>query len=243
MQANRHEDMIGRVTRALDGVVDAGLIPGWAAAVEQGGQRGVASGGWANLETRQPMTIETAMPIASLSKPVAAVLVLQLVRDGELGLDDPISRWLPEFSHPLVLRTRQSSIDDTIEAVRPITVRHLLTMTSGLGFPFGGSSVADEMVQLAGLPLQAQPGEGWFYHYSTDLLSVLLERVTGTALDRLVEERVARPLGLGVLGFHAPSGAVARGHSNSSGTLVGDDPEAFTKPPVFRSLGAACCRR
>ena len=113
-----------------------------------------------------------------------------------------------------MLRTRESPIEDTVEAVRPITVRHLLTMTSGLGMPFGGSSVADEMArrgmmpgrptgppptgdelmaQLADLPLQAQPGEGWFYHFSTDLLSVLLERVTGTPLDRLVEERVAVP--------------------------------------------------
>ena len=67
-----------RVATALDGVVAAGLIPGWTAAVEQGGHQETASGGWADLESRRPMTVDTVMPIASLSKPVSAVLVLQL---------------------------------------------------------------------------------------------------------------------------------------------------------------------
>ncbi|WP_203568877.1 serine hydrolase domain-containing protein [Aestuariimicrobium ganziense] len=244
------DEVITRIRTALDRLVDEGTIPAWSAAVEIDAQVATAAGGAADERT--------IFPVASLSKAVAAVLALQLVDSGELGLDDPISRWLPEFAEPMVLRERGSALDDVVAATRPITVRHLLTMTSGVGLPSGGSSVmqamaeqglmppdvdasldADRFVErLATLPLNHQPGEGWCYHHSTDLLTVLLTRLTGNGIGDLVQQRVADPLGLTSWGFWAPAARLAVSHHVDEGRLEPDEPLRGASPPAFPSLSS-----
>ncbi|HUQ57522.1 serine hydrolase domain-containing protein [Lentzea sp.] len=174
-------------------------------------------------------TRESVSPIASVTKPIIATAAVQLVRDGRIGLDDPISTWLPELANPVVVRTQDSEVDDVVPATSPITVRHLLASRSGWGFTADFSLPAtrklldeahlhgredlptlDEWLKhLALVPLLHEPGEGWTCNTSYDVLGVLIERVTGSH-SRYLEERFFAPLGMKNTGFLSaalPSGA------------------------------------
>jgi hypothetical protein len=114
--------------------VASGRIPGYVAAVRVGGQVEVRAGGRTAVETDSaPMGEDTLFRIASVTKPMGGALTLSLVQDGALTLDDPIARWLPEAANPRVLVAPDAPLDRTTEVQRPITVRHLLTMTCGWG--------------------------------------------------------------------------------------------------------------
>ncbi|MGW4208004.1 serine hydrolase domain-containing protein [Lentzea sp. NPDC004789] len=174
-------------------------------------------------------TRESVFPIASLTKPIVAAATMLLVRDGKIALDDPIANWLPELAHPVVVRTPASEVDDVVPATRPITVRHLQASRSGWGFSADFSLPATKKLfeqahlhgredlptpeewlkQLAGVPLLHQPGEGWVYNTGSDVLGVLLHRVTGSLPDFLAE-RFCAPLGMTNTSFISdtlPSGA------------------------------------
>ena len=190
-----------------DAQVASGRIPGYVGAVRIRGQEQVHSGGTMAIEPGSAlMSGDTLFRIASLTKPIGGALALSLVQDGVLGLEDPIARWLPEAAEPSVLVSPGGPLDHTTPAQRPITVRHLLTMTSGWGAiiehtplqaamlergifpgPLTPPMSGDEFVAtVAGLPLAFQPGEGWLYDTSIDLLGVLLARAAGKPLSDLV---------------------------------------------------------
>ncbi|MFJ8960320.1 serine hydrolase domain-containing protein [Lentzea sp. NPDC102401] len=172
---------------------------------------------------------EAVFPIASISKPIVATAATLLVRDGRIGLDDPIANWLPELANPLVVRTPASEIADVVPATGPITVRHLLTSRSGWGFTADFSLPAtaklfeethlhgiadlpapDEWLKrLAQVPLLHQPGDGWLYNTGYDVLGLLVDRVTGS-LPGYLADRFYEPLGMTNTGFVSdvfPSGA------------------------------------
>jgi CubicO group peptidase (beta-lactamase class C family) len=174
-------------------------------------------------------TRESVFPIASLTKPIIAAATMLLVRDGKIALDDPIANWLPELAHPVVVRTPDADADDVVPATRPITVRHLQASRSGWGFTADFSLPATKKLfeqahlhgredlptpeewlkQLADVPLLHQPGEGWLYNTGSDVLGVLLHRVTGSLPDFLAE-RFYAPLGMTNTSFISdilPSGA------------------------------------
>jgi CubicO group peptidase (beta-lactamase class C family) len=174
-------DRFRPVQNLLDARVEDGRFPGYVAAVRHGGATELLVGGRRHLDRDQPMTADTQFRLASVSKPFAGVLTLQLAEDGVLALDDPVAAWLPEFAEPRVLRRLDGALDDTVPAEGPITVRHLLTNTAGFGAigpscpladaieATGGGPSAfpptvgpDELVRrLAAVPLAAQPGERW----------------------------------------------------------------------------------
>jgi CubicO group peptidase (beta-lactamase class C family) len=174
-------------------------------------------------------TRESVFPIASVTKPIVAAAAMLLVDDGTIAPADPIAKWLPELSNPVVVRTPQSPIDDVAPADRPITVEHLLASRSGWGFTADFSlpasaklfeqahlhgredlPSADEWLkQLAEVPLLHHPGAGWTYNTSYDVLGVLLHRVTGSLPDFLAE-RLCAPAGMTNTSFLSdvlPSGA------------------------------------
>lgn len=174
-------------------------------------------------------TRESVFPIASVTKPIVATAALLLVRDGRIGLDDPIANWLPELANPVVARTPTSEIDDVVPAARPITVRHLLASRSGWGFTADFSLPATRKLfdsahlhgrpdlpapeewlkHLAQVPLLHQPGDSWTYNTSYDVLGVLLHRATGSLPDFLAEHLCA-PAGMTNTAFISdvlPSGA------------------------------------
>src|SRR5689334_19108676 len=156
-------------------------------------------------------TRESIFPIASITKPVVAAATMLVVEDGTIALDDPIATWLPELAHLVVVRTPQSPVDDAVPATKPITVRDVLASRSGWGFTADFSLPATQKLfeqahlhgredlptaeqwlkQLADVPLLHEPGDGWLYNTSYDVLGVLLHRVTGSLPDFLAERLYA----------------------------------------------------
>jgi CubicO group peptidase (beta-lactamase class C family) len=237
-----------------------GRVPGWAAAVRYRGQTEVRAGGCLALGGR-PAGADALFRLSSLSKPVAGVLTLQLAEDGVLDLDDPVEHWLPELGDLRVLARPGAPLTETVPAERPITVRHLLTSTAGLGGLWDDSPL-DRALSAAGLgpgptspdlppdeylarwaelPLAAQPGDRWLYHSSADVLSVLLTRATGRPLRDLLAQRVTGPLGLRDTGFTAVDGArLTAAYLPGDGELVLLDPADgwAAGAPRFEGLAA-----
>ncbi len=250
------------VWQVPDAQVASGRIPGYVAAVRIGGQVAVRAGGRTALDPLSaPMREDTLLRIASVTKPVGAALTLSLVQDGVLALDDPVGRSLPEAAGPRVLADPAGPLDRTTPARRPVTVRHLLALTSGWGAvleetplqaamldrgvypgPLTPPMSGDEFVaRVAGLPLAFQPGEGWLYDTGLDLAGVLLTRVTGRPLSDLLAERITGPLGMTDTGFQAADpGRLATAYRPGPGGLeVLDPPDgAFARAPAFEELSS-----
>ena len=210
-----------------------------------------------------PMREDSLFRVASAGKPVTAAAALALVADGRLTLDQPVDDLLPELARRRVLREPSAALDDTVPAVRPVTVRDLLRSTSGLGFsanftaPISAALFErlnqgpprpqdfpppDEWIARVGdLPLIHQPGEGFTYNTAYDILSVLVARATGRSFDEYLAERILEPLGMHDTGFSFPPGEAARTttayrRADDGGLVVVDEPDGqFARPPVFAS--------
>jgi CubicO group peptidase (beta-lactamase class C family) len=245
-----------------DAAVASGRIPGYAGAVRIGGRTEVRVGGrMATGPDAPPMREDALFRIASLTKPIGGALALSLVQDGVLGLDDPIGTWLPEMANPRVLVDPEGPLDRTTPAVRPVTVRHLLTCTSGWGCVLADSPLqsamfergvfpgpltppmsGDEFVaRVAELPLAFPPGDGWLYDTGVDVAGVLLARATGRTLAELVAERITGPLGMTATSFWtADVDRLATAYSpGPDGLAVLDPPDgAFARPVRFEELSS-----
>jgi CubicO group peptidase (beta-lactamase class C family) len=176
-----------------------------------------------------------------------------LVDDGLVSLDDPIARWLPELASPRVVRTPESTIDDVVPAVRPVTVEDLLTFRAGWGFPsdfalpavvelfqklpvFGTRETPDEwLTTLARLPMLHQPGNAWLYNTCSDIQGVLVARVAGQTLPEFLAERIFEPLGMIDTGFHVPAEKLDRLPPYHGPDLAPIDGGLWTEPPIFPS--------
>ena len=212
------------VQNAIRQLVDAGELAGAAALVWRNGETvEVAAVGLRDLGTRRPVEHDTIFRIASMTKPVTTVAALMLLDEGRFALDDPITTCAPELAHLRVLRDPEGPLDATDEATRSITFRDLLTHRSGLTYgefhrgPIRGAYAdtlgteidnpltPDEWIRrLATLPLIDQPGTGFHYGISTDLLGFLIARVDGASLGEVLARRVFAPLGMRDTGFVVP---------------------------------------
>jgi CubicO group peptidase (beta-lactamase class C family) len=165
--------------------------------------------------------------LALMTKPVTSVAAMILVEQGKIGLDDSISRFLPEFTN---LRVR-GPLGTEAPARRPATIRELLTHTAGFSYNFINNprlvdayraahvsdgldqpdlTMGNAMQRLASVPLGYQPGTGWEYSLATDVLGAIVEKVTGGSLDDFVTERIAKPLRIQTFVFNAPETTRAR---------------------------------
>src|SRR4051794_36580216 len=212
------------VAAVLQAQVEAGRMPGFVAAVRDRGTGEVLVGGRLAVGDSAPMRSDTLFRLASVTKPFGGALTLALIEDGVLGPDDVVGTWLPELAEPRVTARRGGPLDETVPAVRPITVRHLLTNTAGLGWAADIGPLADAMdesgvgpgafgpelpydeylARLGELPLSGQPGESWNYHTCSDVLSVLPARAPGRTVAELVAGKIAEPLRLTDTLFWAP---------------------------------------
>jgi CubicO group peptidase (beta-lactamase class C family) len=209
---------------AISKYVDAGELAGAAALIWRNGEVvQVATVGRRDLATAVPVTRNTIFRIASMTKPVTTVAALTLLDEGRFALDDPISICAPELARMRVLRDPEGPLEETDEATRPITFRDLLTHRSGLTYgdfhrgPIARASAEtlgaqidnrlapDEWIaRLATLPLIDQPGAGFHYSLSTDLLGFLIARLEGTSLGTVLQRRVFGPLAMRDTGFFVP---------------------------------------
>lgn len=193
------------------------------------------------------MGVDAIVRIQSMTKIVTAVAALRLVESGRLSLDDDVSRWLPELNELRVLIRTDADLDQTVPASRPITVRHLLTNTSGYGMlmadvplaramrengteagPAPSPLGADEwLAALASLPLAFQPGDGWRYHHGFAVLGILLSRIVARPLHDHLVEAVFEPAGMPDTGLWVSENRLGRltaAYRHDDGSLVETEP-------------------
>lgn len=209
---------------ALQAVVDAGDLSGFVTLIWRKGEIvQVDAVGRRDIEADLPMTRDTLFRIASMTKPVTSVAALMLMEDGKLRLDDPITKWLPEFSDMQVLKDATGPIDATYPAPRDITVEDLMTHRAGLAYaftstgpigqahedalgpPLGGHLTPDEWLKrLGSLPLSYPPGERFHYSHATEVLGFLVARIEGKPLGQALKDRIFGPLGMADTDFWCP---------------------------------------
>jgi CubicO group peptidase (beta-lactamase class C family) len=230
------------VSQPLRAAVERGDIPGVVALVAD--RDGVVyEGAFGKLDVAHG----TAMPtnaifrIASMTKPITSTAIMMLIDEGRLGLDDPVSMYLPGFDHLQVI-TKFNAADATYEtrpAKRAMTIRHLLTHTSGIGYAFSNPIVARLLQGTQKseweLPLLHDPGDKWTYSASTRVLGLVVEKVTGKPLDVFLQERIFQPLGMTETSFVVPAENVARVatvHQRTGGKLVEQPNAPAQRSPV-----------
>jgi CubicO group peptidase (beta-lactamase class C family) len=212
------------IEAALRAYVNEGALAGAATLVWRNGRVvQTAAVGRRDLVTNLPVERDTIFRIASMTKPVTTVAALMLYDEGRFALDEPITRHAPELTRLRVLRDPNGALDQTDAAERPITFGDLLTHRSGLTYgqfhrgpisracteALGGqidnSLSPDEWIaRLGTLPLIDQPGAGFHYGQSTDLLGFLIARLENASLGKTLEQRVFTPLGMRDTGFIVP---------------------------------------
>jgi CubicO group peptidase (beta-lactamase class C family) len=152
-----------------------------------------------DIESRKPMLKDSLFAIASMTKPITATAILILVEEGRLRLTDPVSQFIPQFKDLKVAVT----LSQTAPANRPITIRDLLTHTSGIVAPPQIPGASDETLAhflpaFTGTPLEFQPGTRWAYSNTVgfDVLARIVEVASGQTFDRFLHERIFEPLGM-----------------------------------------------
>jgi CubicO group peptidase (beta-lactamase class C family) len=241
----------------LERQVGSGAVPGVVASLG-GAEPEIVAAGVMSVGGA-PMRVDAVMRVMSMTKAVTAVAALRLVEAGRLSLDGRVDRWLPELADRRVLTSPTADLADTSPAVRPITLRHLLTSTCGYGMVLAecplqramadsGIHIGDDsrtlgadewLARLAGLPLAFQPGEGWRYHHSFGILGILIARVAGRPLHDHLADDLLGPLRLHDTGLWVPAGSLARlpaAYRHTDTGLVELEPAAggsYAGPPPF----------
>ena len=222
--------------QVLSGYIERKEMPGLVALVSRHNDVHVETLGTMSVGQPAPMKRDTIFRIASITKPIAAVAAMILVEECRIRLDESIEPWLPELANRRVLKSISSQLDDTVPALRAITVCDLLTFRMGFGsvmappdthpiqkviseYRIGGDGpmlpsrqpgTEEWLRRLSSLPWMAQPGERWLYQVSGDVLGVLVARVSGQSLGTFMRQRIFEPLGMKDTAFHVSSEKIER---------------------------------
>ena len=245
-------DRLARIDQLLQQYVDENRIAGIVALVLRDGQP-VYEGavGWRDKEAGVRMSTDTVFRIASQTKALTSVSILSLVEEGKIGLSTPVSRFIPSFAKTTVAVRNEAGVT-VVPAKRPITIRDLLTHTSGISYgtessvaalyeakglgPAAGfgwytadksEPICDTMERLGSLPFVSQPGEAWVYGYSIDVLGCIVERASGVPLDEFVRTRITDPLGMKDTRFFLP----AAQRDRLAAVYAGGSDGTFTRAP------------
>ncbi|MBN2139215.1 MAG: beta-lactamase family protein [Sedimentisphaerales bacterium] len=220
------EEGLGRITALMRENVEKGRIGGAVAVVSRHGKIAYFQcAGKADIESGVDMQEDTIFRIASMSKPITSVAVLILYDQGKIRLEDPVSKYIPEFKEPKVLRRGE----EAVKARREITIKDLLRHTSGLSYQWdsqlgplyrqagithgviGDDSVlAEKMKRLGGIPLLHEPGEAWTYSLGVDVLGRVVEVASGMSFKEFLDEQVFGPLGMKDSFFFVPEEKLGR---------------------------------
>jgi CubicO group peptidase (beta-lactamase class C family) len=215
---------VAKIAPALQGVIDSGVLSGAVTLVWRNGQiADVTVVGKRDIAAGAPMRRDTLFRIASMTKPITSVAALMLVEEGKLKLDDPITKWMPEFKDMKVLKDAEGPVEDTYPAPRDITVDDLMTHRSGFAYGFTSvgpiafayqkalgdvlNSTLDPdtwLKALSTLPLSYPPGDRLHYSHSTDVLGFLVGRVEGKPFRDVLFDRIFNPLGMVDTDFYIP---------------------------------------
>jgi CubicO group peptidase (beta-lactamase class C family) len=255
-------ERLSRISEAMQPYVENDKVAGLMTLVYRRGEIAhYETYGQRDLQTEAPMTPNTLFRIYSMTKPITTVAALMLYEEGHFQLDDPVARYLPAFEDVQVYDTTASGEPTRVEPRRPMTIRDLLTHTSGLTYGVFSDTPVDSMYREAGvldddrtlaamvdtlgtLPLLHHPGETWHYSVSTDVLGRLVEVVSGQSLDTFFQTRIFEPLGMDDTMFEVPSSEMDRFATNyavaEDGSLTARDRKessAFAAPVTRLSGG------
>jgi CubicO group peptidase (beta-lactamase class C family) len=224
-------ERLARIGQMLRADIDKGRIPGAVVAIARKGKLVYFEAfGYLDKAAGIPMTTDAIFSIASMTKPMVTSGALMLYEEGRLPIDDPLSKYLPQFAkmRVAVMSPDNSAIIDTVPAARQITIQDIMRHTSGVIYggrgttavhklyPAGSGDAATQMTsaefadKLGSLPLLYQPGTVWDYGFSIDLVGLVIERVSGQTLGQYLQQRLWQPLGMVDTGFIVPPEKVKR---------------------------------
>ena len=254
------EERLKRIDLLIQRYIDSGWINGATALIARNGKIVYHKGlGYDDVSSKKPLPKDAIMRIASQTKAITSVAVMMLYEEGRFLLDDAISKYIPEFKNPVVLENFNESDTTytTVPAKSEITIRQLLTHTSGIGYAQIGSKtfnaiyakagivggigverikLADIMKKLGPLPLVHQPGEKFTYGLNTDLLGYLVEVVSGMNLDQFFKKRIFEPLGMKDTYFYLP----AEKQNRLAILNTEDDSHPLNTPPETTESNGTC---
>lgn len=236
-------DRLKHLTREIDRNIGEEQLAGCVVLIARDGKIAyLNAAGMQDLEENIPMKENTIFRIASMTKPITTTAVMMLYEEGRFLLSDPVSKYIPAFEDVRVLADSESSSNSesaTVLAENPVTIRDLLTHTSGLAYHWNNrlgpiynengithglisdkDSLAEDIPKLAKLPLLHEPGKQWKYGLSIDVLGYLIEVVSGMPLDQFFKTRIFKPLGMENTQFHVSQEQESR---LAAAYTVGDD--------------------
>jgi CubicO group peptidase (beta-lactamase class C family) len=237
------------ISRQLAAAVSRGDTPGVVAlVVNREGELYEGAAGKLDVGRNVPMPTNAIFQIASMTKPVTSVAIMMLLEEGKLKLDDPVSKYLDGFDHLQVI-TKFNEADATFEtrpAKRPMTIRHLLAHTSGIGYGFTNPVVnrlqRGNQKREWEFPLLSDPGDKWNYSASTRVLGLIVEKITGIPLETYYQDRIFKPLGMVDTSYAVAADKQSRvpmTHSRINGTIQEQPrtPIPSAPTPPFRGDG------
>ena len=250
------------IDKALQRYVDTDRVAGIVALAMQDGKVVYEKAfGWADKEAGRRMTADTIFRIASQTKALTSTAIMQLIEEGSLALSTRVGTLIPSFAQTKVAIANERGVVRQVPALRPITIRDLLTHTAGISYgtepsvaalyqdkglgPAAGAgwytadkneTVCETMDRLGTLPFVSQPGESWVYGYNTDVLGCIVEKVSGVPLDAYIRDHITAPLGMKDTQFFLPPALKDRFAAvYSSNTIDGKYTRA---PETSRGQGA-----
>ena len=221
-------ERLNRIDTFINGLIENEYLPGAVVFIARHGKVVYHKAyGYDDIETKSLLRKDDIFRIASQTKAITSIAAMMLFEEGKFLLDDPISNYIPEFKNTNIIKTfnEQDTTCVTEPAKRGITVRQLLTHTSGIGYATIGTrqmnaiyakagvpsgvgnitgTLAEKMKLLAGCPIQHEPGEKFTYGLNSDLLGYLVEIWSGMSLDQFFKTRIFEPLGMNDTYFYLP---------------------------------------
>jgi CubicO group peptidase (beta-lactamase class C family) len=226
LSAERLERISSTIQRSLDEKRVAGAVT---LVARNGRVAWLKAQGMSDMESGKPMQTDAIFRICSMTKPITSTAVMMLYEEGRCQLSDPVSKYIPEFKSPKVLARTPSGQTYDVPANGEITIRQLMTHTSGLTYHWNpelgplyrdagvahgllqyDGTIGDSVRKLAGLPLLFNPGEKFEYSLSVDVLGYLVEVLSGMKLDQFMRTRIFEPLGMSDTYFFLPQNKVSR---------------------------------
>jgi len=251
-------EKLAKIKSAVQAFIDDEKITGASVIVARKGKIALfETFGMMDMEAKKPMKQDTIFRFYSMTKPVTSVAAMMLYEEGKLKLDDPVSKYIPEFKGLKVY----AEPGKHAEQKREMSIRDLFRHTSGLTYGFFGNTPVDKMYmsrsvfawdgslqsmidKLSDIPLLYQPGTKWHYSVSTDVLGYIVEKVSGQSLDKFFRKRIFKPLKMKDTAFHVPAKKVDRfvvcyGPNLTGGLRIVDDPNKsrYLKKPSMLSGG------
>ena len=217
-----------QINRRMQGYVDDGKLAGALTVLARDGDVfHQESYGVQDLESGTPTNHDTIFRIFSMTKPIASVAAMMLLEEGHYFLDDPVSDFIPELANLKVYGGGSGEDVRLDEPERPVSIRHLLTHTAGMGYGFDESHPVDKMYRearvndadsnlkeftekISRIPLLYQPGTKWRYSNATTVLGYLVEVVSGVPFDEFLRDRIFEPLGMKDTSFFVPEDKLDR---------------------------------